>query len=293
MKKLTSIIENKEQWNELNIYIDLITENRKSNPNIALDGAKSIMETICKTILGNKGIAFNSCEKLGKLIKDTYNSLPFISYINSTDSNNARQILSSFETIAKNIGEFRNTHGAIAHGRDIQSTSFDLYLTELVIASSELVSQFLIMAHSEDLKDRDRIFYEDYPLFNNYLDEVSEEVPKAFGVEMLPSKFLFTDTVKYMEAMDEFIEIKEEMINNRLETYLLGSDDDFFDEFISFENHFSDAEIMKIILECMNFQTAVDINLLHFLNDLLLKNELILNKEFVKHAKQFLADNGV
>lgn len=294
MQKLISIIENKEQWNELNIYIDLITENRKLNPNIALDGAKSIMETICKTILANKGIAFNPCEKLGKLIKDTYNSLPFMSYINSTDANNARQILSSFETIVKNIGEFRNAHGAIAHGRDIQSTAFDLYLTELVIASSDLVSSFLIMAHSEDLRDRDRVYYEDYPLFNNYLDDTTEDIPESRGLKMQPSRFLFYDETAYKQELMDFINAKDELINLRLPNYLKDNkDDEMLNDLIKFDDYYLNEELIAIFLTCMEINKLENKELLNFLAELRNKNIWSLESTIVEKIDEFLEKYGV
>ncbi len=294
MQKLSSIIENKEQWQELKVYIDLISNNRKLNPNIALDGAKSIMETICKTILGNKGIEFNSCEKLGKLIKDTYNSLPFISYINSQDANNARQILSSFENIAKTIGEFRNSHGALSHGRDIQAQTFDIYLTELVIASSDIISSFLILAHSEDLKDRDRIYYEDYPLFNNYLDNLEEKFPTAFGIEMKPSVFLFYDRISYKEELEIFNFNKFELINIKIPSIMrLFNDDEILEDLSRYSDYFSIKEIEVMLINFISLGKIQNTEIVDFLTDFLDKNVLSIRSELKKEMINFLQINGV
>ena len=54
MIKLKEVIKNKSQWIELNTYIELIENNQDENPNIALDGAKSLLETVSKTILEDK-----------------------------------------------------------------------------------------------------------------------------------------------------------------------------------------------------------------------------------------------
>jgi hypothetical protein len=51
MKKLKKAIKEKKRWEELSKSIELVDNNRLDNPNIALDAAKTILESIAKTIL--------------------------------------------------------------------------------------------------------------------------------------------------------------------------------------------------------------------------------------------------
>ena len=44
MFRLKECIQNKERWLELESFITLIEENESSNPNIALDSAKTLLE---------------------------------------------------------------------------------------------------------------------------------------------------------------------------------------------------------------------------------------------------------
>lgn len=72
MDRLKNVIQNKPQWNGLLQYIQLIELNKNSNPSISLDASKSLLETICKTILINKGVVFAPDSKIGFLVKKNF-----------------------------------------------------------------------------------------------------------------------------------------------------------------------------------------------------------------------------
>lgn len=212
MDKLRVSIQGKDRWSGLEPYIILVEQNRESDPNVSLDGAKSIIESVSKTILKDKNIEYEKSSDFHKLIKKAFESLPVFSKISTEELNSAKNIIGSFENISKAIGEFRNTHGFFSHGRDIQSEKFDRYLVELVISSSELLASFLITCHSEDLKDRSRIYYEENDEFNRYIDEISEEYPVVQGIQLTPSRALFTDIEAYKEKLNDFINEKDIVI---------------------------------------------------------------------------------
>lgn len=294
MEKLKSAIESKEQWNPLYPQINLIEENRYKNTNIALDNAKSILEAVAKTILTNKGVEYRHDEDFSALIKMAFNTLPIIKRIESKDSECALQIVRNFGSIVKQIGEFRNRHGFFSHGRDVHSKTFDVYLTDLVISSSDVVSSFLIIAHSTDLQSRSRIHYEDYSLFNKYLDDTSEEYPTAFGIEMQPSRFLFYDDIIYREQLDEFNNMKTEMINQTLPQFLIDyKNNDFLDEVVRMEEYFSDNEIITIFTNSMSKGKVENEDFILFLKRLLKSNELTLDKAFVLAANNFINEQEV
>lgn len=217
MDKLRNSIDGKDRWSGLLPYIVLVEENKESDPNVALDGAKSIVESVAKTILEDKAIKYAPATDIQKLVKMAFEALPVFSKISTKDLNSAKSILGSFETVTRVIGEFRNAHGFFAHGRDMQSEKFDGYLLELSISSSDLLASFLIVCHAEDLKDRSRIYYEENDEFNRYLDETSEELPVVQGIQLLPSKTLFTDLEAYKDRLGAFVNEKNILIL-RIET---------------------------------------------------------------------------
>lgn len=212
MHRLESAIAGKQRWEELNSYITSIRDNRLDNPNVVLDCTKSIIESISKTILHDKGLTFDNSWSLGKLVKQTFSSLPIFSKLGTQDTENAKSILGSFENIARIIGEFRNTYGFFSHGQDLESEKFDQYLTDLVVESSDVITSFLIIAHSEDLKNRNRVFYEENDEFNRYVDETAQQFPEVIGVTLTPSRALYTDGDAYREKLLEFINYKNNLI---------------------------------------------------------------------------------
>ena len=247
MEKLKEAINGKERWNGLVSFITLVEENRTTNPNVALDGAKSLVENIAKTILTDKGIVCESTWSVQKVVKTAFESLPVFKKITQAELESAKSVIGSFENIVRVLGEFRNTHGFFSHGRDIQSEMFDQYLIELVISSSDLIASFLIVSHSEDLKDRSRIFYEENDEFNRYIDETSEEYPVVRGIQLSPSKALFSDIHAYKEELLTFIDEKTSLIKRLEESSNFVSTRAICSELGRLKTYLTDIEIKSVV----------------------------------------------
>jgi len=84
-------------------YILLVEENQSSNPNASLDGAKSILESISKTILSDKKIEYEADESIGNLVKRAFSSLPVFAKLSTVDTERSRSILNAFATISNSI----------------------------------------------------------------------------------------------------------------------------------------------------------------------------------------------
>jgi len=204
MEKLKKAILNKERWAGLNVFIESIELNKEGKPNIALDNSKSLLETISKTILNDKKISFENDLKIGALIKLTFGSLPVFHKISQKDAERGKKIVNALSTIVIGIGEFRNEHGFFSHGQDMQKRNFDNYLVELVVESTDLLASFLIIAHSEDLNNRKRLYYDEYPDFNKWFDD-REEWPIVKEIAHSPSKTLFYNDIEfYKEELQAF-----------------------------------------------------------------------------------------
>jgi len=211
MKKLKASIEGKKQWEGLLQTIALVESNRDSNPNVVLDGAKSILESIAKTILTTKGIAYDPDSSVGYLVKLAFKNLPVFSEMEARDTECSAKILSALSTVCTALGEFRNLYGFFSHGTDLHAEKFDRYLIELAIGASDLLGSFLITSHAEDHRDRNRLFYEDYPEFNNWLDE--QGAVEVQGIPLSASLALFKcDLEAYKEQLNWFESEKEGLI---------------------------------------------------------------------------------
>lgn len=214
MERTKKAIEGKAQWSDLYSYFRLIEDSLTANPNVAIDGAKSMLESVAKTILENKGIAYSPDSDLNRLVKQAYQSLPEFLVLESRDQQSTLRILSALENIGTGVGALRNNHGFFSHGQDLQADKCSTYLSELAVHSVDLLCSFLISAHSQDHKDRARIAYDDQPEFNEWLDV---EYPPVAVVEVTlkSSRTLFDgDTEAYKEKLIEFMETKEQCIQN-------------------------------------------------------------------------------
>lgn len=247
MEKLKKAIQGKTRWDGLLSYISLVEENQITNPNASLDGAKSILESISKTILADKDVEYKSDESIGNLVKQAFSSLPVFAKLATTEAEKSKAILNAFATISNSIGTFRNEHGFFAHGQDLQSQKFDRYLLDLAISSSDLLASFLIISHAEDLKDRSRIYYEEHDLFNRYIDEISEESITIANVIISPSKALFTDEEAYKEAFLDFENRRIEAIQKLLNSGNFSTTHLAIAELEEFRNYLSDEEVLQIL----------------------------------------------
>ena len=266
MKKLKKAIKEKKRWEELSKSIELVDNNRLDNPNIALDAAKTILESIAKTILTDKSIKYESDSKIQFLVKRSFETLPIFSKLGDKDLKSAKSIIGSFENITKKIGAFRNSYGFFSHGQDLQSDKFDKYLIELVISSSDLISSFLIISHSEDLKDRARVYYDENEVFNNYLDYYTEEVVIS-NITIDASRALFTDEEAYKDRMNAFVDEKTTLIKKFKDNY----DISVLGELVSFSKYLTDEEKIE-------------------LTKAITKSEIILSDENHDEIKDFIAN---
>jgi hypothetical protein len=204
MERLRKAIEGKSQWLDLESYIVLVEENISSNPNVAIDGAKSVLESIAKTILENKGIDYKPDTDLNKLIKLAFRCLPEFSALSARDQQSSIKIITSLESISYSIGDLRNRHGFFSHGQDVQSDKCEEFLARMAIESSDLLTTFLITTHAKDFHDRKRIYYEDNSGFNEYFDEINPIV-EIGKLSLSPSQVLFySDIEAYKIALIDY-----------------------------------------------------------------------------------------
>lgn len=125
---------------------------------------------------------------------------------------------------------------------------------KLVIDSSEIIGCFLINNH-EDYSVNKRNYYDNYPNFNSWLDNLEEDYPSYGGIKAKPSIFMFKiDNIAYFEKYelfknDNLIFIKE--LENDWDTYEL-------EDFISRLEYFDENQkeyIVNYICSNINDET--------------------------------------
>lgn len=216
MERLQSVLRSYGRWQGLDIYPKRIETFIESDFTLAIENGKSLIESICKTILDEQNEAVASTEKLHKLVQKTLELLGIFG------KKQISKFGSGFITSVQQLGEFRNRIGDTSHGRTLQEiklNKLESLSTEFLINAIETMACFLIEYYENQFlnnNEEKKIKYEDYQDFNDYLDEESEYVFVADNA-FLPSEVLFNmDEVAYKAEYQKFIEIYIDVLEKKL-----------------------------------------------------------------------------
>jgi len=112
----------------------------------AIDGAKCLMECVCKTILEEHGVEYKKDCDVNWLVKKTATALGI-----SPDNGDGplRQIASGLSTITQGLAELRNDAGPLGHGKRADHPPLSRHHRTLAVATAEAVAVVLYEAHAE------------------------------------------------------------------------------------------------------------------------------------------------
>jgi hypothetical protein len=182
----------------------------ESVPDFAFDLSKTLVESVCKTVLADIGQAADPSWDGPKLLRETTNRLSLLPR-NHPDPAKARgsvekTIRGLLQTI-QGLCELRNNYGMASHGRDGFSARLDLRQATLAAQAADTIVSFLYRVHRDALIQTPgaRVYYEDYGDFNEAFDRDNESIHLG-NLELLPSRVLFhADREAYKAALTEFI----------------------------------------------------------------------------------------
>ena len=142
--------------------------------------SKSLIDTTCKTILIDRGVEISRNWDTPQLFRETQNQLNFIPPEHPNPQlfqNGITGILRGLQQSIQGFCELRNSEGIIAHGQDgYKQISFLAYQLQFVARASDAIVHFLFSAHRRNPSGSraNRIYYEENPKFNDYIDEFYE-----------------------------------------------------------------------------------------------------------------------
>ena len=176
---------------------------------ITFELSKSLIDTTCKTILSDKGIKIESKWDTPQLFKTTQEQINFIPPEHPNPQkfrSGMGYILNGLQTAVQGFCELRNTDGIIAHGQDgYRPIFFFSYQVQFVARAADAIVHFLFNAHRRNnMGSRaKRIYYEDYPQFNDYTDDLHSGTV-VFEQFFSASKILYDsdkDHIAYREKL--------------------------------------------------------------------------------------------
>lgn len=122
-----------------------------SDPEAAIGTAKEFVETICKTILKERDIAYKSDEDMPKLIKQVAGVLELVpkDIVKEAKADEIiKRLLSNLGTVSNNIAELRNIFGT-GHGKEASTKGLSLRHARLAVGASTTLAVFLLESHKE------------------------------------------------------------------------------------------------------------------------------------------------
>lgn len=194
-----------------------------SVPDFAFDLSKTLVESVCKTVLADVGQPADPTWDAPKLLKETTNRLALLPR-NHPDPAKARDsvektIRGLLQTM-QGLCELRNGYGMASHGRDGFSARLDLRQATLAAQAADTIVSFLYRIHRDALMQTPgaRVYYEDHITFNEAFDRDNEPI-RLGNLVLLPSRVLFhADRDAYKAALNDYLAEQQSGT---------GSDDDF------------------------------------------------------------------
>lgn len=165
------------------------------NPSLAFDLAKTLVESTCRAVLGERSIAFGEEDDLPKLFKIVSYSLPFLPATASNETEvrkSLAQTLGGLSTAIQGICELRNQCGFASHGSGAPRPPMESVQALLAAEAADTIVGFLHRVHRQDRKlpTSPRAPYYDNPEFNDSVDEAHGMI-RIYDVEFRPSEVLF------------------------------------------------------------------------------------------------------
>lgn len=187
--------------------IDTIEAGLRDESDKAIDGAKCLVEAVCKTILIERGVELGGRESPSSLMKKAFTALK----IGDEDGGgHLRDMLSGLTTATNGLERIRDAFGPLAHGRDAKHGKLGDWHRLMAVRTAETIVVLLFEAHGATaiaLRYSRMPFQEDDPenaildqeAVVAYDDENREVVINEF-LRFRPSQILYTlDREAYVE----------------------------------------------------------------------------------------------
>lgn len=200
MEKLRALVTQHPSWQGILEIIYEIEEEFDSKPHLSVGKTKSLIESICRTILDRSSHEYSTKWDFPKLIKETVKYLDIETVYNP-------DIRQAFVLLMGSLSHVRNNFDDRAHGHSLEwkLNKLDSISNSLIIASSEAFSCFFIEFYEENFgKSNNLITEEEKEKFYDYLDDKYGNTIVA-GIPYSTSDVLpFIDETAYKDKYQEF-----------------------------------------------------------------------------------------
>ena len=182
----------------------------ESVPELAFDLSKTLVESVCKTVLADIGQPADPKWNAQKLLRETTNSLALLPRNHPAPAKGRESVTRTIQGLLQTIQglcELRNSYGMASHGRDDLSPRLGLRQATLAAQAADTIVSFLYRIHRDALVQNPgaRIYYEDHADFNEAFDNDNETI-RVSDLGLRPSEVLFKgDLEAYKAALNDHI----------------------------------------------------------------------------------------
>ncbi|KPL25351.1 MAG: hypothetical protein AMJ75_01355 [Phycisphaerae bacterium SM1_79] len=139
---------------------------------LAFDMCKSLIETVCKTILRDRNALVEGNPDLPDLLRQTLQSLALLPESHSDNPqlrDTLRKTVNGLQTVVQGLCELRNQEG-MAHGREAEAPSLGRGHALMAARAADAIVHFLFSSHVGHSVEAPapRLEYGDNPNFNDF-----------------------------------------------------------------------------------------------------------------------------
>jgi len=137
--------------------------------------AKGFLDSVCKTVLNDLGVAVNPKWDTPRLVKEATNRLEMVSptYAAAPQATDAlARISGGLTTLVGGICDLRNNHSPASHGQDADTERLDGRQALLVAQTVDVLAAYIYRTHRESIakSPATRVYYGDHVDFNAEFD---------------------------------------------------------------------------------------------------------------------------
>jgi hypothetical protein len=165
------------------------------NPGLAFDLAKTLIESVCRAVLGERNIPYSENDDLPKLFKTASQNLPFLPPTASQEAEvraSLKRTLGGLSAAMQGICELRNQCGFASHGSGEPRPPMESVQALLAAEAADTIVGFFHRVHRQDRTPtvQPAGLFDDNAAFNDSIDDI-HGVIRIFEAQFRPSEILF------------------------------------------------------------------------------------------------------
>ncbi len=209
-----------EEWesSHLEEIIETIERGLREESDTVIDGAKCLIEVVCKTILKERGKELGASESPSTLIRKTTQALDLD---DDKGGEYLQQMVRGMINATGGLEEMRNAFGPLAHGRDAHHSKLGDWHRLMAVRTAETIAVLLFEAHSARSTNLryTRAPFDENDLENHNIDRDADIQIDSDSYEIVineayryrPSQILYElDREGYMNERSKAVNLPEE-----------------------------------------------------------------------------------